>query len=526
MRIIIFVFLIYSHLFALHVEYTQEEKEWIKNNPTINYVGDPDWLPFEAFDKNGRYIGIVADLLSYIEENSPLNFKIIKTSSFEESLQLMNNKKAIMISQSMDANTNTQLLFTNTYYKNPIAIYMRNDKHFVSSLYNIDHLKIAINKKQPFYKKIQKAFPNIKFIDVKNIKEGLESVAYGKNDAFVNTLAQTSYYIAKKQLNDVHIVGTTHFYTKLGFGVSKENKILVEIINKTLNNITENVVNDILTKWIKQKYIEKTDYTYLYIALGVFSLIFINGILFYYRLKKESQTRIDTQNKMLEQQSKMAAMGEMMDAVAHQWKQPLNALSMYGDLFKDDFKDGVVNEEYVQDMLDGVQVQIDHMTTTLSEFRNFFRPNTEVIDFNLENNINSVLLLVKDEFIKHQISIDVEIDNTIFIHGNENEFKHLVLNIINNAKDAFNENNIKDRWISIKAKQTKNKIKIEIQDNAGGIPLHVIDKIFEANITTKTVGKGTGIGLYMSKQIVEKMGGEISAKNIDNGVCFYIELEV
>ena len=101
-------------------------------------------------------------------------------------------------------------------------------------------------------------------------------------------------------------------------------------------------------------------------------------------------------------------------------------------------------------MLDGVSTQINHMTTTLSEFRNFFRPSKEIINFNLQKNINSVLFLVKDEFMKNSISLHVELTDDISINGNENEFKHLILNIINNAKDAFNENNIKDRWINIK----------------------------------------------------------------------------
>jgi len=522
MRILIFIFLIYSQLLALHVEYTQEEKEWIKNNSPITYVGDPDWLPFEAFDKNANYIGIVADLLQYIEKQSPLKFKVIKTNSYAESLKLISNHKAIMISQSEDSNKNTSLLFTDIYYKNPIAIYMRKDKHFVSDLYDINHLKIAISKAEPYYKKIHEKYKNINFIDVKNIKDGLDSVTFGKNDAYINTLAQTSYSIAKEQLNDIHIVGKTQFNTRIGFGISKENTILVSILNKTLNNIGENTAHDILSKWIKQKYVEKTDYFYFFIALGIFSIIFMMGLFFYFRLKKESNARIQAQNKMLEQQSKMAAMGEMMDAVAHQWKQPLNALTMYGELLKDDFKDNLVDKQYLEEMLDGVDVQIKHMTTTLSEFRTFFRPNTEITNFNLFKNINSVLFLVKDEFMKNSISLHVEIDEELSINGNENEFKHLILNIINNAKDAFNENDIKKRSITIKANKNKENINIQIQDNAGGIPLHVIDKIFEANITTKVAGKGTGIGLYMSAQIVDKMGGKIRVENLNDGACFYI----
>ena len=108
------------------------------------------------------------------------------------------------------------------------------------------------------------------------------------------------------------------------------------------------------------------------------------------------------------------------------------------------------------------------------------------------------------------------------LEGNENEFKHLILNIINNAKDAFNENGVKERSILIAAAQDDAIITLTIKDNAGGIPEDVIDHIFEANVTTKEPGKGTGIGLYMSIQIVEKMNGTITVANAEEGACFTI----
>jgi signal transduction histidine kinase len=220
----------------------------------------------------------------------------------------------------------------------------------------------------------------------------------------------------------------------------------------------------------------------------------------------------------------MASIGEMMDAVAHQWKQPLNALSMYGELMKSDFNEGLVDKVYVEDMLAGVNTQIEHMITTLGEFRNFFRPNSEVVAFNLLEVINSVLLLVKDEFMKNTINIEVKIDEKLSLKGNENEFKHLILNLINNAKDAFKENKIKNRRIIIEAYFEKSNLILSVQDSAGGISEAVIDSLFEANVTTKAKGKGTGIGLYMSAQIVEKMQGKIWVENKNEGACFKIKL--
>ena len=229
-------------------------------------------------------------------------------------------------------------------------------------------------------------------------------------------------------------------------------------------------------------------------------------------------------HKRYEQQAKMAAMGEMMDAVAHQWKQPLNALSMMSDLLSSDFEDGLVDKAYIDELTNDTQTQIEHMITTLNEFRNFFRPKENKESFGIKRCVQSVMLLVNDEFLKHNINIHVDSNKEILIHGNENEFKHLVLNIINNAKDAFNECDIQKRDIFINFYKEYDFIHVDIQDTAGGIPPHVINDIFKPEVTTKESGKGTGIGLYMSMQIAQKLGGTLSAKNKDNGALFKLKI--
>jgi len=229
--------------------------------------------------------------------------------------------------------------------------------------------------------------------------------------------------------------------------------------------------------------------------------------------------------KRYEQQAKMAAMGEMMDAVAHQWKQPLNALSIMSDLLVMDYEADEVDLEYIQQMRADMQVQIEHMITTLNEFRNFFRPKEKNETFGLKRSIQSIILLVKDEFLKNNIKINIKPKHEVLIFGNENEFKHLVLNIINNAKDAFNEKRVENREIIIDFIKDEEYTYLEIVDNAGGIPQHIIKDIFKPEVTTKPNGKGTGIGLYMSTQIAQKLGGILSVKNFENGAKFQLRIQ-
>ena len=230
-------------------------------------------------------------------------------------------------------------------------------------------------------------------------------------------------------------------------------------------------------------------------------------------------------DKMLSQQSKMAIMGDMMDSVAHQWKQPLNSLTMLNDMLVDDFKDGIVDEAYIVDMTETSQMQISHMVNTLNEFRTFFRPSKESSDFFIKDCLDSVEILMKDELIKNNIVIKTDIVDNLVIYGQVNEFKHIFLNLLSNSKDAFNEKEITNRVINIRTYEENDNNIIEFGDNAQGIPLHVIADIFKPNVTTKETGKGTGIGLFMSSQIVQKHKGVISVSNNDSGAVFKIVIK-
>ncbi|WP_345989158.1 HAMP domain-containing sensor histidine kinase [Sulfurimonas sp. HSL1-2] len=241
------------------------------------------------------------------------------------------------------------------------------------------------------------------------------------------------------------------------------------------------------------------------------------------RVIEEINKRLERE-KVLQNQAKMAAMGEMMDAVAHQWKQPLNALSMYGDLLKMDFEAGDVTLEYVEKFVEDIQEQITHMVSTLSEFRTFFRPDKESGPFGLKRCTQSVLLLVHDEMLRNNIAVTVEEGREVIVSGIENEFKHLLLNLLANAKDAFIERESQAREIHIRFYKKGAHIYIEVEDSAGGIDPELLDEIFKPNFTTKRDDKGTGIGLYMSTQIAQKMQGSLTVENTGRGALFRLEL--
>jgi len=224
----------------------------------------------------------------------------------------------------------------------------------------------------------------------------------------------------------------------------------------------------------------------------------------------------------LAQQSKLASMGEMIGAIAHQWRQPLNALSIQIQSLKYSYKNNEINEEFLTKFISKNKATIQFMSDTIDDFRNFFRVDKEKNNFKVKETIQSVVSMQEAQLTSHGVSISIEGEEFEY-YGLKSEFQQVILNIINNSKDAFDENNIQDAKIIIKI-NSKDKT-ISIQDNAGGIPDDVIKRVFEPYFTTKEQGKGTGIGLYMSKMIiVDNMNSILEVQNKDNGALFTIKL--
>ncbi len=503
------------------------EKQWLVEHKEIQFTGDPHWLPYEAFDAKGNYIGIIADFIKIIEEHTDLVFQKHATKTWEESLALLKSHKVQMLTVSTDTELNDDFLLTEPFLSNPIVIIMKEGTPYINSLYQIKDKTIVVIKDYGYVNKIKKIYPNYNFVEVRNVHAGLSGVAEGKYDAMLTTMALGSYTITKMQLANIAVVGKTEFTTHLAFAIDKNYAPLVDIINKVGAIVDEHTKQQILHKWVSQEYVEKVDYTLLWQIAFIFFLIILGTLFWSWRLKKEIARRIvlEKENeKMLAQQAKHAALGEMMDAVAHQWKQPLNAISMMNELLLLEYKDGNLDEAYLLEHKKDTDIQVEHLLTTLSEFRSFFRPDKEAEFFNLKESIEAVLLLVKDDLLKHTIEVELICDESIHLSVIKNEFKHVLLNLISNARDAFVENEIKSRKLKILVKELEDSVEIEIIDNAGGIPEQILPNIFDANVTSKSDGKGTGIGLYMSKQIMEKMSASISAKNHDNGATFLLKI--
>ena len=225
-------------------------------------------------------------------------------------------------------------------------------------------------------------------------------------------------------------------------------------------------------------------------------------------------SNIKRQEQIISEQSKLAAMGEMIGNIAHQWRQPLSVISTASTSIIVQKEYGTLEDERLIYSCNAINDNAQYLSKTIDDFKNFIKGDRKKELFNLKDNIDSFIRLVDGSIKSNNINLILDLQEDIQLNGYSNELKQCYINIFNNAKDALNENNIELKYIFIKTFIKNHKVIIQIKDNAGGIPTNILSKIFEPYFTTKHQSRGTGLGLNMTYNlIVEGMNGSIIASN-------------
>lgn len=364
--------------------------------------------------------------------------------------------------------------------------------------------------------KVQKALRQANTI-YENTKEGifitnLQGDILSANKAFTDITGYTKEEILGK--NPKFLKSNKHpisFYKELWEEINKNGYWEGEIINKNKNGkcypqwLTINTVYDLDNEPIN------------YIA--VFSD---------FTKLKEQEKLLREKDHIMFQQSKMASMGEMLRNIAHQWRQPLSVISSSASGLKLKHELEILHQEEIPEFCDGILKSSKYLSDTIDDFTDFFKNQNQKANFSIKDAIQRAIILSSASLKNNDIELKTQIEE-VSIYGVENEFVQVLLNLINNAKDALKNIKIENKTITIKSLIEKNLLKISIKDNAGGVPLKFIDKIFEPYFTTKDKLQGTGIGLYMSQEIITNhLNGTIKVLNYKNkeqkGAEFIIEI--
>ncbi len=252
-------------------------------------------------------------------------------------------------------------------------------------------------------------------------------------------------------------------------------------------------------------------------------------------IRKAMEAKQKEQEELLIHQSRMAALGEMIGAIAHQWRQPLSALGLILQDLEDAFGHGELDGAYMKEAVHNSMEQIKFMSRTIDDFRDFFKPSREATSFDVRKIVQEVLSLVTPQFKSNTIHIHFpeQQGDPLPVFGYKNDFKQVILNILNNARDAIMEKRKKSgkSWgmedrVTIRLARKEKRLVVRICDTGGGIPEQIIGSIFDSYFSTKG-DQGTGVGLYMSRRIVEeKMRGDLTARNNEEGAVFEIRLEL
>ena len=522
--------------------FSEEEIKYIEEKNSIKMCVLPNFMPYSDI-KDGKLAGAVSDYMALIEKKIQKPLTLVPTNTWAESLEFAQNRKCdIVTSIAQTKERENYFNFTKPYMEIPFVLLTKAGNSFVDNLSMIKNKKISVVENYTILDSLQSKYKDIEFIKVKNIDEGLEKILNGETFGHIDGLSASWYKLQTKYLTQISISAKLDETSKLSVAVRNDDDILYGIFQKVISGMDDLQKNEIMNKWVSIEYKKEFDYSILWKVFLVI-LIILLAILYKQivlrnannslkekveektrelrqinsdleiRIKKEVDENI-RKDRLLAQQQKMVSMGQMIENIAHQWRQPLSLIttSASGIKLKKQLND--LDDDFFHNTLDNILTTSKYLSNTIDDFRYFFKPQKEKEEFYLERCCTKTIELINPNFVSQDIKIVYKTEN-IKVHGYETELIQVLINILNNSKDALLSQNNDERFIFIDIFKKDDKAIIEINDNAGGIDEEIINKIYEPYFTTKHQSQGTGIGLFMCREIVNKhMNGHIDISNI------------
>ncbi len=484
----------------------------------------------------------------------------IKTSFLNQEIYDLNN-----LANKLNEHTDFKNVWFQLIDKNGISIYrswtadrfdkIKNLRLDLQELYKNPQIKstISVGKYDITFKSIIPIYHNNQFLGVLDIVTHFNSITKELKDSdnlepfiivekeFTNQLKEHSF--SKIFLKDYYVANVSANKELLGYlekqdlgtildlqgYLIKDNYLIINVpiiqSGKKLANflIMKNIETiDVLE--IKQFKMQSFWYLAFFVALLCTTIFFIVYYIYSKKLKELNvslkQTvndeifRNNEQNKILFQHNKMAAMGEMIENIAHQWRQPLSVITTVASSLKLKKEYGVLSDLEYEEELSHIIETANYLSNTIDDFRYYFSPDKDKNLFNTKSLINRCIKIVSIDFSNKHIKIIQNVEE-LTVYSYENELLQVIINILNNAKDELLKiENQENRIIFMDLYKSQNSLIIKIKDNAGGIKKDIIDRIFEPYFTTKHKSNGTGIGLYMCEEIIVKhLLGEIKVSN-------------
>ena len=522
-----------------NLTFSESELKYLEKKDTLSMCVIPNAMPYSDI-KNDEFVGFVADYMHLIEEKIKKPIKLIPTQSWAESLKFAADRKCDILPSAVWTEERDDIFsFTKPYLNIPFVLLTKSDTSFINNISSLKNKKISVVESYSIINTLRNKYKDIEFIEVKDIDEGIKKTLNGEVFGHIDTISTSWYKIQSKYLTKISISSKLDENIDISIATVPDD-VLYGIFQKAVLSIDEYNKNEILNRWTFTEYQKEFDYSIIW-KISIFLILIFMAILYRQKLlKRLNETLIEKvhqktkklreinnqleekikkevdenlkKDRLLSQQQKMISMGQMIENIAHQWRQPLSLITTSVSGLKIKKMLGDLDDEFFNKTLDSVMNTSQYLSSTIDDFRYFFKPQREKEDFYLENCCNRTIDLLEANFLEKNIKVICTIDD-VKINGYETELIQVLINLLNNSKDAL-ESKEDEKLIFIDILRKNNKAIIKIKDNAGGIDEDILDKVFEPYFTTKHQAQGTGIGLYMCQEIVTKhMNGHIDITN-------------
>jgi len=536
------------------IDFTQKELAYIEKHPKVKVCVNYQLYPLDGM-KNNKLTGEMADVFSIISDMTALKFVPVASESEGDLRKKLLEKKCQLLSIVTTKNREfTSIRPTHPFSATNFAVLGKLENSFIDDPLLLRG-KTVIVQKESFKEYLKLLYPYLKIKVEDDKNKMVRDILYDKAYAIVTLDEQADYFIDKFGYGKLKINGflAKEHPIEGSIGVQKDEPILFKIMQKALAHISKEQIESIRNSWRISRYQTNIDY-----SLAVKILLFMGIILLimgYYHRKlknfnKELERQVNEKTKELREvnesleatvqekieeliqkdeiltaQSKQAVMGEMISMIAHQWRQPLNTITLQiSNIQLKEMMGQELGKEELLHVLEEISNSVVYLSNTIDDFKTYFHPNKEATEVSIGELLQKAIGFIEPRAKEKKILIRLEGETTLKAMVYANELIQVVLNILNNAIDAYENVEDEDKEIVVSVEVEQNRLLITITDHAGGISKANIKKIFEPYFSTK--GKnGTGLGLYMSKMIIEKQfGGTIYVHSQENETCFTIEI--
>ncbi|MBN2790341.1 MAG: transporter substrate-binding domain-containing protein [Candidatus Delongbacteria bacterium] len=525
-----------SILSTRKIEINTRENEWLGENPVIKISGDPYWPPNSMYDQDSNYVGIIADLWSIISERSGIKFERVRSENWAETLKLMQSGAIDIIDGVSETTERAKYMdFSDVLFTSQVIIIGRNDQDFVDGLEKVGNLKLGVQEGTSETELIKRDYPEIQLYYYSDPDIAYNDLVKKKIDLFLRHYSEFQYSKKEKMLTALKVVGVTEYSRDYKIGVSKYNRILLGIINKSIATISIEEKNSIFEKW-HGKEGDLIDYALVWKVI-IFSLVVMIFIFFWNRrLAREIDLRKKTEIELVKAKNVAEkatnAKSEFLANMSHEIRTPMNAIIGFTELME---KTPLTSKQLsyistikaggntllnlINDILDISKIEAKKMELQYSSF------NLVSTVYEIEQFFEKELKLKGLEFL-----IEHKSDITNMIVLDESRLRQILFNLISNSIKFTNKGYIKliTEFRNIKPRYTD--IRLIIEDSGMGMSPENLKKIFKPFVQVsdpkiKRITKGTGLGLAITSNLVKMMNGSIQVQSeLNKGTKFIIDL--